>query len=166
MFFGAGRRSIQHSERHPVYIAHISVCEQTKKTPFGVFLLNHRRHGWAGLCFRFYIRNCEALWLYSVHRRSGGVQLSNKRPGLFGLFALCVDHVLRGTRGEGLVGQLGLDALEVLLRLFALGGDAPSSWRCPPARPGAYTPGRREWRRSPCRSGRQARRSALSSSLA
>ena len=59
-----------------------------------------------------------------LHRRSGGVQLSNKRPGLFGLFALCVDHVLRGTRGEGLVGQLGLDALEVLLRLFALGGDA------------------------------------------
>ncbi len=60
MFFDSGM-AVDLAQR-AVYIAHISVCEQTKKTPKGVFFVCPILHtaGWALLSF-LHENNCEAL---------------------------------------------------------------------------------------------------------
>ena len=64
MFFDSGM-AVDLAQR-AVYIAHIPVCGQTKKTPKGVFFVCPVLHtaGWALLSF-LHQNNCEVLWLYS-----------------------------------------------------------------------------------------------------
>ena len=66
-----------------------------------------------------------------LHGSGGLVKLGDEGAGLLRFFALGIDDIFRRPGGEGLIGQLGLDALEVFLRLLALGGDARvASPRC------------------------------------